>query len=68
MKPGDLVVFVDTEAGVLVKPPAVMMEDGLREEVTAVVHSIREQFADYSADEIDTLVEEAIQNTRKNKA
>jgi len=64
LQPGDLVVFVDTEEGVLVKPATVMTEVGLREEVTAVVRSIRERFAEYSAEEIDSLVEEALHDTR----
>ena len=64
LQPGDLVVFVDTEDGVMVKPAAVVTNDSLREEVTAVVRSIRERFSDYSAEEIDALVDEALRNTR----
>ena len=65
VKPGDLVVFVETEAGVLVKPAEVFTEDTLRDEVTSVVRSIRERFEQYTADEIETLVQEAIAETRK---
>jgi len=65
VKPGDLVVFVETDTGVMVKPAAVMTDEHLREEVAAVVRSIRERFADYSAEEIDNLVDEAIRETRK---
>jgi antitoxin PrlF len=64
LKRGDLVVFVETEAGVIVKPASVIAEDALRAEVTAVVRSVREKFKDYSADEIDSMVEDAIRETR----
>ena len=64
LQPGDLVVFVDTDDGVMVKPAAVVTDDSLREEVTAVVRSIRERFSDYSVEEIDTLVDEALRNNR----
>ena len=64
LQPGDLVVFVDTEDGVMVKPAAVVTNDTLREEVRAVVRSIRERFSDYSAEEIDALVDKALSDTR----
>lgn len=67
LKTGDLVMFVDTEQGVLVKPATIITEDGLRVEVTAVVRSIRERFADYSAEEIEELVDEALRDTRGSK-
>ena len=67
LKTGDLVMFVDTEQGVLVKPATIITEDGLRAEVTAVVRSIRERFADYSAEEIEELVDEALRDTRSSK-
>ena len=65
VQPGDLVVFVETDTGVMVKPAAVMTDEHLREEVAAIVRSIRERFADYSAEEIDNLVDEAIRETRE---
>ena len=65
VQPGDLVVFVETDMGVMVKPAAVMTDEDLREEVAAVVRSIRERFADYSAEEIDNLVDQAIRETRE---
>lgn len=68
LKRGDLVVFVETEAGVIVKPASVIAEDALRAEVTAVVRSVREKFKDYSADEIDSMVEDAIRETRGKRA
>jgi len=64
VQPGDLVVFVETDDGVMVKPAAVMTEDNLRDEVAAVLRSIRERFAEYSVDEIETLVDEALKETR----
>ncbi len=68
LKRGDLVVFVETEAGVIVKPASVVAIDELRAEVTAVVHSIREKFKDYSADEIESLVGDAILEARRKRA
>ena len=68
LKRGDLVVFVETEAGVIVKPASVIAEDALRAEVTAVVRSVREKFKDYSADEIESMVEDAIRETRGRRA
>ncbi|MCJ7724230.1 MAG: AbrB/MazE/SpoVT family DNA-binding domain-containing protein [Anaerolineales bacterium] len=65
LKRGDLVIFVETEAGVLVKPASVVATDDTRAEVTAIVHSIRERFKDYSADEIESLVNDAIRSVRE---
>jgi AbrB family looped-hinge helix DNA binding protein len=64
VKPGDLVVFVESEEGVILKPISVMTDEHLREEVASVVRSIRERFAEYSADDIDALVDEALRETR----
>jgi AbrB family looped-hinge helix DNA binding protein len=68
LKRGDLVVFVETDEGVIVKPASVIVDDALRAEVTAIVHSVREKFKGYSADEIDSLVENAIRETRGKRA
>lgn len=68
LKRGDLVVFVETDAGVLVKPASVVASDELRAETAAIVHSIRERFQDYSADEIEFLVKDAIRETREKRA
>lgn len=68
LKRGDLVVFVETEAGVIVKPASVVATDELRAEVTAVVRSIREKFNDYSEDEIESLVGDAILEARRKRA
>jgi antitoxin PrlF len=68
LKPGDLVVFVETEAGVIVKPASVVASDDVRAEAAAVVRSIRERFKDYPADEIESLVEEAIREARGKRS
>jgi AbrB family looped-hinge helix DNA binding protein len=67
LKQGDLVLFVETEQGVMVKPASVVTDDALRTEVKAVVRSIREKFADSSAEEIESLVDEAIRETREKR-
>jgi AbrB family looped-hinge helix DNA binding protein len=68
LKRGDLVVFVETEAGVIVKPASVIATDELRAEVIAVVRSIREKFKDYSEDEIESLAGDAILEARRKRA
>ena len=68
LKRGDRVVFVETEAGVMVKPASALAADELRAEASAVVRSIREQFKDYSADEIESLVNDAIRESREKRA
>lgn len=68
LKRGDLVIFVETDEGVLVKPASVVATDDMRAEVTAIVHSIRERFKDYSADEIESLVNDAIRGVREKRA
>ena len=68
LKPGDRVIFEETDAGVMVKSAAVVSDDERRAEVKAIVHSIRERFADYSADEIESLVDEAIREAREKRA
>jgi AbrB family looped-hinge helix DNA binding protein len=60
LKRGDLVVFVETDSGVMIKPASLIAMDAKREEVKAIVQSIRERFKDYSANEIETLVNNAI--------
>ena len=65
LKPGDLVIFQETEAGVVIKPAAVVAEDDLRKEVAALVHAVREKFQDYSAEQINALVEQAVREARE---
>jgi antitoxin PrlF len=68
LKQGDLVVFVETESGVVVKSASVVAADERRAEVKAIVHSIRERFKEYSADEIESLVNDAIRDAREKHA
>ncbi len=51
LKQGDLVVFVETDNGVMVKPASVVVAEDRAGEVKAIVRSIRERFTDYSVDE-----------------
>jgi AbrB family looped-hinge helix DNA binding protein len=64
LKRGDLVIFVETDSGVMVKPASVVAADERHAEVKAIVHSIRERFKDYPADEIESLVNDAIRDVR----
>ena len=68
LKKGDLVLFIETEAGVIVKPAALIASDDRQAEVKAIVHAIRERFGDYSADEIESLVDAAIRAAREERA
>ena len=65
LKRGDVVLFVETETGVMLKPASLVATDELRAEVTTVVRSIRERFQDYSAEEIESLVSDAIRDVRE---
>ena len=67
LKRGDLVIFVETDSGVMVKPASVIAADERHAEVKAIVHSIRERFKDYPADEIETLVNDAIRDVREKR-
>jgi antitoxin PrlF len=68
LKQGDLVVFVETKSGVMVKSASALAADERRAEVKAIVHSIRERFKDHSADEIESLVNDAIREVREKRA
>jgi len=67
LKRGDLVIFVETDSGVMVKPASVIAADERHADVKAIVHSIRERFKDYPADEIETLVNDAIRVVREKR-
>ncbi len=67
LKQGDLVVFVETDNGVMVKPASVVVAEDRAGEVKAIVRSIRERFTDYSEDEIESLVNDAIREARENR-
>jgi hypothetical protein len=43
-------------------------KDDQREELKAIAHSIRERFKDYSTDEIESLVNEAVKETREKRS
>ena len=64
INPGDQVVFVETDGGVMVKPAVVLINDSLRDEMVSALRSVRERFSEYSEEEIDTLVDEALRKTR----
>jgi AbrB family looped-hinge helix DNA binding protein len=67
LKRGDLVIFVETDSGVMVKPASVVAADERHAEVKAIVHSIRERFKDYPTDEIEAIVNDAIQEVREKR-
>ena len=64
LQPGDQVVFVDTEDGVIIKPAVVVTNDSLREEMTFVIRSVRERFSEYTEEEIDMLVYDVLNEIR----
>ena len=65
LKRGDMVMFVETEEGVLLKPASLVVTEDLYAEVTLAVHAIRDQFKDYSVDEIESLISDAIRDARE---
>lgn len=67
LKKGDLVVFVETDSGVIVKPATVIATDDQLAEVKSIVQSIRERFKEYSNDEIESLVNDAIREVREKR-
>ena len=68
LKKGDLVVFVETDSGVMVKPASVIATDDQLAEVKSIVHSIRERFKEYTNDEIESIVNDAIREVREKRA
>ena len=60
LKKGDLVIFQETDSGVMVKPVLMVGKDDRRDELNAIVHSIREKFSNYSTEEIEALVNDAV--------
>lgn len=67
LRKGDIVLFTETDAGVIIKPAALVTDEEKKAELQSIIHSLRERFQDYSADEIQDLVTEAINATRKRK-
>lgn len=68
LKRGDMVVFIETKEGIVVKPASIMTSDDERAELKAVVERIRNNFSNYSADEIESLVNDSISDVRKNRS
>lgn len=64
LKPGDLVIFQETESGIVLMPAAVVPKEDYRAELAALVKTVREKFDDYSADEISSLVKQAVRTAR----
>jgi AbrB family looped-hinge helix DNA binding protein len=67
LKPGDLVIFQETESGIVLMPAAVVPKEDHRADMTALVTTVREKFKEYSADEISSLVEQAVRTARGEK-
>ncbi len=67
LKPGDLVIFQETEAGIVLVPAALVPKEDYGAELTALVKTVREKFEDYSAEDIANLVEQAVRTARGEK-
>jgi bifunctional DNA-binding transcriptional regulator/antitoxin component of YhaV-PrlF toxin-antitoxin module len=68
LKHGDLVAFVKTDAGVMMKPASLASIEELQAEAAAVVYRAREKFKDETEGEIASLVDDAIRVTRGERA
>ena len=68
LKPGDLVIFRETEAGVVLMPATVVPKEDPRAELSAQLKSVRDKFEPYSADDIANLVEQAVRTARGDKS
>jgi len=62
LKRGDLVIFEETDAGVVIKSAKLVAAGDLR----TLLISIRERFKDIPDDEIESLVIRAVRETREN--
>jgi bifunctional DNA-binding transcriptional regulator/antitoxin component of YhaV-PrlF toxin-antitoxin module len=60
LQKGDLVAFIETEEGVLIKPAEVVTGEVMREELFARALALQNRFDDLNAGEVDALVNEAI--------
>jgi AbrB family looped-hinge helix DNA binding protein len=65
LKQGDLVIFQETEAGILIKPASIVVEEDLRKEMKVLLQAVREKFQDYSTEQIELLVEQAVREARE---
>jgi len=67
LKKGDLVVFEETEQGVLIRPAQLIADNELRQALTEQIASLRERFDDLTPQEVETLVAEAVQWARDRR-
>ncbi len=65
LQPGDLVLFIETPEGVLLRRAELVDETGLRQKLATDIADLRQRFGDLPAEEIQALVEEAIQSSRQ---
>lgn len=63
LKRGDLIIFEETEAGVVIKSARLVAADDFR----SLLVSIRERFKDIPDDEIESLVLRAVRDARKQE-
>ena len=64
LKAGDLVIFEETEAGVVIKSARLVAADDLR----ALLTSIRDRFKDLPDEEIESLMIRAVRDAREKQA
>lgn len=60
IKQGDLVVFEETEVGVIMKPVRLYVDADLRQALVKQVREVRGRFEELSAEEIESMVNEAV--------
>ena len=68
LKQGDLVIFQETPAGIVLTPAAVVAREDLHQQAAALVRTVREKFQDYSAEEVEALVQQALREAREQNA
>ncbi len=66
LQPGDLVVFVETPEGVLLRRAELVDEKSLRRKLAADIADLRQRFNDLPEEKIQALVEEAIRSARQS--
>ena len=64
---GDLVVFEETELGFLIKPVRLYDDADLRQALIKQVSEVRERFNELTAEEVESLVYEAVDWARKKR-
>jgi AbrB family looped-hinge helix DNA binding protein len=60
LKKGDLVVFEETDRGVLIKPVRLYADADLRAALVKQVREVRERFDELTTEEIESLVKDAV--------